>query len=324
MPSSPEETTLPQRLQSSNNLGEQNSKDQIKRNGYFEQDLVWRNVIVYIVLHYLLIFAIWRLLTGQMKLGTFIFHCIYATASVLGITAGNHRLWAHRTYKAKLPLRIFLMLMQTTTIQNNIYVWARDHRLHHKYTDTAADPHNSNRGFFFSHVGWLLMKKNPEVKNKGKNIDMSDVAADPVVQFQIKYYGRLALLMAYILPAICTMYLFGETFANSLLVSNIRHLLGLNFTWSVNSAAHLWGWRPYDSSINPVENPSVALITLGEGWHNYHHTFPWDYKAAELGNYALNGTTAFLDLMAYLGQAYDLKTVSPEMVRKRVARTGDG
>uniref|UniRef100_A0A6P7H9J3 Acyl-CoA desaturase 4-like n=1 Tax=Diabrotica virgifera virgifera TaxID=50390 RepID=A0A6P7H9J3_DIAVI len=112
--------------------------------------------------------------------------CIYATASVVGITAGNHRLWAHRTYKAKLPLRIFLMLMQTTTIQNNIYVWARDHRLHHKYTDTAADPHNSNRGFFFSHVGWLLMKKNPEVKNKGKNIDMSDVAADPVVQFQIK------------------------------------------------------------------------------------------------------------------------------------------
>uniref|UniRef100_A0A6P7H5X4 Acyl-CoA Delta(11) desaturase-like n=1 Tax=Diabrotica virgifera virgifera TaxID=50390 RepID=A0A6P7H5X4_DIAVI len=80
----------------------------------------------------------------------------------------------------------------------------------------------------------------------------------------------------------------------------------------------------YYSSINPVENPSVALITLGEGWHNYHHTFPWDYKAAELGNYALNGTTAFLDLMAYIGQAYDLKTVSPEMVRKRVARTGDG
>uniref|UniRef100_A0A6P7GP70 Acyl-CoA Delta(11) desaturase-like n=1 Tax=Diabrotica virgifera virgifera TaxID=50390 RepID=A0A6P7GP70_DIAVI len=250
--------------------------------------------------------------------------CIYGGASIAGVTAGNHRLWAHRTYKAKLPLRIFLMVMQTTTIQNNIYVWARDHRLHHKYTDTAADPHNSNRGFFFSHVGWLLMKKNPEVKNKGKNIDMSDVAADPVVQFQIKYYGRLVLFMAYILPAICTMYLLGETFANSLLICNMRHLVGLNMTWSVNSAAHIWGWKPYDSSINPVENPSVALITLGEGWHNYHHTFPWDYKAAELGNYALNGTTAFLDLMAYLGQAYDLKTVSPEMVRKRVARTGDG
>lgn len=63
---------------------------------------------------------------------------------------------------------------------------------------------------------------------------------------------------------------------------------------------------------------------MGEGWHNYHHVFPWDYKAAELGNYRGNGTTAFIDFCAYIGQAYDLKTVSVKMIEKRAARTGDG
>lgn len=66
------------------------------------------------------------------------------------------------------------------------------------------------------------------------------------------------------------------------------------------------------------------MLAFGEGWHNYHHVFPWDYKAAELGNYTLNLTTAFLDLMAFIGQAYDLKIVSNEAVAKRVQRTGDG
>ncbi|KAG5875362.1 hypothetical protein JTB14_020660 [Gonioctena quinquepunctata] len=79
-----------------------------------------------------------------------------------------------------------------------------------------------------------------------------------------------------------------------------------------------------EKTINPVENKFVAWVAFGEGWHNYHHIFPWDYKAAELGDYTLNPSTAFLDLMAYFGWAYDLKTVSEEMVMKRVKRTGDG
>lgn len=102
----------------------------------------------------------------------------------MGVTAGTHRLWSHRSYKAKLPLRIFLMLCQTTMFQNDIYEWVRDHRVHHKFTDTDADPHNSKRGFFFSHVGWLMIRKHKDVLEKGKTINMSDVWADPVVRFQ--------------------------------------------------------------------------------------------------------------------------------------------
>ncbi len=130
----------------------------------------------------------------------------------MGITAGAHRLWAHRSYKAKLPLRIALMLFQTiafqvgnplllcrgphrdlaaglTTLrlfQNHIHEWVRDHRVHHKYTDTDADPHNASRGFFFSHMGWLMVRKHPDVRRKGAGVDMSDLEQDPVVMFQKK------------------------------------------------------------------------------------------------------------------------------------------
>lgn len=104
-----------------------------------------------------------------------------------GITGGAHRLWAHKSYKAKLPLRIILMVLQTLAFQNSIYEWVRDHRVHHKYTDTNADPHNSKRGFFFSHMGWLLCRKHSDVKNKGATIDMSDLEADPVVMFQDRF-----------------------------------------------------------------------------------------------------------------------------------------
>ena len=78
------------------------------------------------------------------------------------------------------------------------------------------------------------------------------------------------------------------------------------------------------SQISPSENSTVAAFAFGEGWHNYHHVFPWDYKTAELGNYRLNLTTAFIDFFAKVGWAYDLKSVSSEIIEKRVKRTGDG
>lgn len=74
-----------------------------------------------------------------------------------GITAGAHRLWSHKTYKAKLPLRIILMIFQTVAFQNHIYEWSRDHRVHHKFTDTDADPHNASRGkYLFSMFRWTI------------------------------------------------------------------------------------------------------------------------------------------------------------------------
>lgn len=103
-----------------------------------------------------------------------------------GITGGAHRLWSHRTYKVKRPFEYFIMLCNCVAFQQSVIYWVRDHRLHHKYSDTDADPHNARRGFFYSHIGWLLVKKNDIVKERGKTIDLSDVENNPVLQFQKK------------------------------------------------------------------------------------------------------------------------------------------
>lgn len=111
---------------------------------------------------------------------------MYGFISSYGISAGAHRYWAHKCYKVTRPLYYILLFLQTTAFQNCVIEWVRDHRVHHKYSDTNADPHNASRGFFFSHMGWLMCKKHPDVIKYGKRVDMTDLTSDPVLQFQKK------------------------------------------------------------------------------------------------------------------------------------------
>ncbi|CAG0914576.1 unnamed protein product [Notodromas monacha] len=154
---------------------------------------------------------------------------------------------------------------------------------------------------------------------------MDDVLADPVVYYQHKYYIPGVLIFSVFLPTFIPWYFWGEDLLVAYMVCvSARYVVTLNFTWLVNSVAHLFGNKPYDKAINAVENLGVALAAFGEGWHNYHHTFPWDYKTAELGIYSTNLTSLFIDTMAVIGQAYDRKSVDDDMIRKRALRTGDG
>ncbi|XP_053681796.1 acyl-CoA Delta-9 desaturase [Sabethes cyaneus] len=300
------------------------SSSSISSSVTYARVLVWRNILAFIYLHGGFLYGAYLLVTSS-KLSTFIMALALGMFGAFGITAGAHRLWSHRAYKAKWPLRLILMLSQTLAFQNSIYEWTRDHRVHHKFTDTDADPHNAQRGFFFSHIGWLMVKKHPDVKNRGKAVDMSDLEQDPIVMFQKKYYVILMPLLCFVIPTFMAYYFLGETLSNSwYVVAIFRYVLSLNGTWLVNSAAHIWGTKPYDRKISPTNNTFVAIAAVGEGWHNYHHVFPWDYKTSEMGKYSTNFTTAVIDFFAWLGWAYDLKSVSDELIKKRVLRTGDG
>ncbi|XP_073934628.1 acyl-CoA desaturase 1-like isoform X2 [Castor canadensis] len=285
-------------------------------------EYVWRNIILMGLLH---VGALYGLtLVPTCKFYTWLWVYLYSILSGLGITAGAHRLWSHRTYKARLPLRVFLIIADTMALQNDVYEWARDHRAHHKFSETHADPHNSRRGFFFSHMGWLLVRKHPAVKEKGCLLDMSDLKAEKLVMFQRRYYKPAVLLMCFILPTLVPWYCWGETFLHSLYVATfLRYTVMLNVTWLVNSAAHLYGYRPYDKNISPRENIMVSIVSLGEGFHNYHHSFPYDYSASEY-RWSLNVTTFFIDCMAAIGLAYDRKKVSKAAVLARIKKAGGG
>nr|ADP21587.1 fatty-acyl CoA Z/E11-desaturase [Yponomeuta evonymella] len=286
--------------------------------------IVYPNLITFGYGHISLLYGAYLMFTFA-KWQTIVFAHVMIILSGFGITAGAHRLWAHRTYKAKMPLQILLMLLNTLAFQNTAMDWVRDHRLHHKYSDTDADPHNATRGFFYSHVGWLLVRKHKEVKRRGKLIDLSDIENNPVLSFQKKYAIPLVSLVTFVMPTVIPMYFWGENLTNAWHVATLyRYVFVLNATFLVNSAAHYWGYKPYEKSILPSQNHFVSLFALGEGFHNYHHVFPWDYRTAELGNNTLNPTTKFIDFFAWIGWAYDLKAVPEDMINNRKSRTGDG
>ncbi|XP_064418724.1 stearoyl-CoA desaturase b [Latimeria chalumnae] len=284
--------------------------------------IVWRNVVMMSFLHVGALYAVFLLpAASPLTWGWAVLCFIY---SALGVTAGAHRLWSHRSYKASLPLRIFLAVGNSMAFQNDIYEWARDHRVHHKYSETDADPHNAKRGFFFSHIGWLLVRKHPDVIEKGRKLDLHDLKQDQVVLFQRKFYKVSVILLCFLFPSFVPWYYWGESLWNSYFIASLlRYTLVLNATWLVNSAAHMYGNRPYDKFINPRENRFVAVGALGEGFHNYHHTFPYDYSTSEFGC-RFNITTCFINTMYSLGLASDCKKVSKETILARRMRTGDG
>ena len=287
----------------------------------FKTQLVWPNIVVFVILHALCIVG--GRLGLQAKWQSYAWYILLGMFSAFGVTAGAHRLWTHRTYKATTPFRFLLMCFNCVAMQNNIIVWTRDHRLHHKYAETDADPHNAHRGFFFSHVGWLLMVKHPQVLIKGRNVDISDLRQDPVLLFQERHYLKLCLLLSVLTPSVVPWYFWNEDpYVSFLFIFMFRYVISLHCTWFVNSVAHLWGDRPYDKHTNPADNAFVCYAALGEGFHNYHHAFPYDYATGEYGP-KMNITTCFIDVCAALGFVYDRRQVSQEAIINMRQRKGD-
>ncbi|XP_056640409.1 stearoyl-CoA desaturase 5-like [Diorhabda sublineata] len=289
----------------------------------FETPIIWYSVFFITIWHILSVYFV-AIYPFPEKMPLTIYAFCIGGLSGFGITAGAHRYFTHRSYKAKLPLKLILLMCYSIAGQNSLYDWVRDHRVHHKFSETNADPHNANRGLFFSHVGWLMMRKHPEVIRKGRKLDLTDLTDDPLIAFHIKHWTLIKLFFCFILPSSIPPLVWKESWFYSIAaICFVRYILSLNFTWSVNSFAHLYGHRPYDKKIFPVENVTVSFFALGEGYHNYHHTFPWDYRAAELGQ-KLNITTVWLDFFQKIGWAYDMKAPSNELVRKVAIKNGDG
>lgn len=142
----------------------------------------WRNVAIFAYLH---LAAMYGFTLPKLR-ATIISGWIIGILAGIGTTVGSHRLFTHRTFTANTKLRVLLMLLQTMSGQEPVLKWARDHRVHHKFTDTNADPYNSRRGFFFAHIGWLMCKKHPDVLSQGKKVDMRDLETDPVLLWQQK------------------------------------------------------------------------------------------------------------------------------------------
>ena len=193
----------------------------------------------------------------------------------LSITVGYHRLWSHRTYQAHPIVKWFFLIGGTLAVQGSVFDWCAGHRLHHRHVDDIyQDPYSAKRGFWFSHIGWML-KNYPSGRYDYKNIP--DLKADPVLVAQDKYYALWILLANIGLPALFG-WMVGDIAGTLVLAGLLRLVLSHHFTFFINSLCHMFGTRPYTDTNTARDNPILAIFTWGEGYHNYHHFFQYDYR----------------------------------------------
>ena len=193
----------------------------------------------------------------------------------LSITVGYHRLWSHRTYQAHPIVKWFFLIGGTLAVQGSVFDWCAGHRLHHHHVDDIyQDPYSAKRGFWFSHIGWML-KNYPSGHYDYKNIP--DLKADPVLVAQDKYYALWILLANIGLPALFG-WMVGDVAGTLVLAGLLRLVLSHHFTFFINSLCHMFGTRPYTDINTARDNPILAIFTWGEGYHNYHHFFQYDYR----------------------------------------------
>ena len=193
----------------------------------------------------------------------------------LSITVGYHRLWSHRTYQAHPIVKWFFLIGGTLAVQGSVFDWCAGHRLHHRHVDDIyQDPYSAKRGFWFSHIGWML-KNYPSGHYDYKNIP--DLKADPVLVAQDKYYALWILLANIGLPVLFG-WMVGDIAGTLVLAGLLRLVLSHHFTFFINSLCHMFGTRPYTDTNTARDNPILAIFTWGEGYHNYHHFFQYDYR----------------------------------------------
>lgn len=247
----------------------------------------------------------WYLATHEVSKPVWITFGAVAIWTGMSITTGYHRLMSHRTYKAHPAVRNFFLLGATLAVQGSAFDWCSGHRTHHRHVDDPMDdPYSAKRGFWFSHIGWML-KNYPSGNFDYKNIP--DLTKDKVLQIQHKYYGLWVVATNVgLIGAIG--WLIGDVWGTLLLAGLVRLVINHHFTFFINSLCHMFGTRPYTDTNTARDNFLLAIPTWGEGYHNYHHFFQYDYRNG-VKWWQYDPTKWLIAALAKVGLASDLRTV---------------
>ncbi|SCV01056.1 LAMI_0G09076g1_1 [Lachancea mirantina] len=253
-------------------------------------------------------------LSGKVPLhrNVAIFSLLYYVIGGVSITAGYHRLWAHRAYSARWPLRLFFAVFGAASVEGSAKWWGHSHRIHHRYTDTVRDPYDARRGLWYSHMGWMLLQPNPKYRARA---DIADLTDDWIVRFQHRHYILIMLFSAFILPAAVCSYFFNDLKGGLIYAGIIRVFAIQQATFCINSLAHYLGSQPFDDRRTPRDNWITALATFGEGYHNFHHEFPTDYRNA-IKWYQYDPTKIFIYMSSMVGLAFNLKKFSQNAIQQ--------
>jgi stearoyl-CoA desaturase (Delta-9 desaturase) len=272
-----------------------------------DERLVWRPALyVFIAAHVVPLLAFW---TGVSWRVVVLFVVLYVTRAFF-VTAGYHRYFAHRAYRTNRAFQFLLAFGGATAAQKGPLWWASHHRDHHRYTDTDRDPHSPQKGFWFSHIGWIFSG----AYHRTDASKVEDMARYPELVWLDRHdwFPPAAL-------AVATFALFGWS---GLVFGFFGSTVALwHATFSVNSFSHLVGTRRYGTVDTSRNNPVVAVLTLGEGWHNNHHHYP---AAARQGFrwWELDISYGALRALSWLRVVRDLRQPPAVALQARRLRAG--
>jgi stearoyl-CoA desaturase (delta-9 desaturase) len=286
----------------------------------------WPASLVFVITGVIaLVVAPWYGFTHGYSLATVLCATFLVAANGMSITAGYHRLWSHRAYEAHWLVRLPLLVFGTMAIQNSVLVWSANHRVHHRFCDdNEVDPYSAGRGFWYSHIGWML--RNYPSATPDFNL-VKDLERDPMLRFQHRHYLPLVLLTNFGIPVVLGLY-FGDFWGMLLLAGVTRLVISHHVTFFINSLAHMWGTQPYNDRNSAKDNPVLAFLTYGEGYHNFHHHFLHDYRNA-IRWWQWDPTKWFIWALSKLRLTHSLRrtpdvTIQRAVVEMQLRRLGAG
>jgi len=231
----------------------------------------------------------------------------------MSITAGYHRLWSHKTYDAHISVRIILAIGGAMALQNSILHWSSDHRVHHRHVDdNDKDPYSARKGLWFAHMGWMLREYQKHRYDDYSNC--RDLQKDPVVMWQHKYYLPIVLVANFGLTGLLG-WINGDVLSMILFAGVFRLFMVHHVTFFINSLAHFWGSQPYTDKNTARDNGVLAFFTFGEGYHNYHHIFEYDYRNG-IHWWQFDPTKWLIRGLSFVGLTTNLRRVPEERIEK--------
>jgi stearoyl-CoA desaturase (delta-9 desaturase) len=251
----------------------------------------WAYLVPFLACHLVVFGALWSGVTWQSVVVCAVLYFV----RMFGVTAGYHRYFSHRTFKTSRPMQFLLALIAESSAQKGALWWAAHHRDHHKYSDTENDIHSPrHRGFWYAHCGWLF-----DYTEATKWDRIKDMAKFP----ELVFLNRIEKLVPTVL-GIAVWWFFG--WSGLFIGFFLSTVLLWHGTFVINSLAHVHGSRRYATDDDSRNNPWLAIVTLGEGWHNNHHHYQ---GSARQGFYwwELDITYVILKAMAAVGLVWDLR-----------------
>jgi stearoyl-CoA desaturase (delta-9 desaturase) len=192
------------------------------------------------------------------------------------ITLGYHRMFSHLAFQGHWLVRALVLFFGAGAFENSVLMWSCEHRTHHKHVDHDEDPYDISKGLFHAHIGWLMFK----LKGDPNYENVPDLRKDKMVMLQHNHVHLLAVFVAFIMPSAIG-YAWGgwRSALGALLIAGVARVVFLQHcTFCINSLCHYIGKRPYSSRCSARDSWIMALVTFGEGYHNYHHEFQHDYR----------------------------------------------